>query len=1086
MRPSKFIILFFLAVFFSFSPKVFASTFVNANITENTTWILDNSPYIVQNNIRIASAITLTINPGVIVKFDYGSSLSIKGIVNALGTSAEPIYFTSIYNDARGGDTNGDGEDSLPSRYDDWDIGIYGATARLSLSHAYIEYSNDGLFIDHGALDLAHTSFREAGEGIYSYFGNVTFDHVSLSSIDDDAFSIYSGIVEIKDSVIEDVDFGDALGFYNNPSFHAFGLTIKNIGFGSALGIYGGTVIVEGSAFEGGLDAGIEVYDGSLNLHDSRLSGYLSGNFVSYRGVSILDKLKIENTDYGVSVYGGTVTLSGSAFKEIFVNAVENYSASQLDARQNFWGDVSGPYHKILNPEGLGASVYGDVLFDPWLTSDPFIIPSCCSNVLFLPGIKGSVLEKNSDTLWPPTPFSLNDVNQLALTSEGKSINDVHTDGILNKFLGTSIYAPFSSFMDGLVTDGTIEKWLPLAYDWRFSPETILTDGIKTKNETINVIEEIEKLAANSKTKKVTIVAHSMGGLLGKAIIKKLQDEGKDNLIDSFVMVAAPQLGTPQAIASILHGDDEGIAAGFIVNPISIRRIAQNMPGAYNLLPSSRYFTEAPDPVIKFNESALFTQTWRDFWGMTLNTYSSFLSFMTGTGVTRAKPVEQELQDPEVLSPAFMTNANNFHNVYDDYQFPEHIRVVQVAGWGSPTVKAVNYKNYHGYPSYETLFTREGDRAVVYPSAISSVADETYFFDIFDYNDLSDADTQHRDLLNVSPIQNLIELVLKKQDITENSFISNEKPALNDIKDQLLVSTHSPVILGAYDQSGNFTGIDPNQNLSADILSVKEDIPGSAFLYTAGGQNIFLPKNGNYNFIYQGTGVGPTTVTIQNFTVDTATTAASYTDIPTIANTKAAFTVESVAPANTEIALDYNGDGTTDEIISPDDGAKLSLNELMVLIKSKISGFNLQNKIKQNLLKQITNLEKKIENKRRKNTKIFSDLSKKISRQEMKGKINAGDAAMILNLLNLLEAQSENLALDPVVFLDLKTKIQSLSIKTKNDLLKRVENLGKKQMLIKTLSNISKNIIKKSEKGKIADEDAQAIIDLLNKIMGVI
>lgn len=1085
MRPSKFIILFFLAVFFSFPPRVFASTFVNADITENTTWILDNSPYIVQNNIRIASAITLTINPGVIVKFDYGSSLSIKGIVNALGTSAEPIYFTSMYNDARGGDTNGDGEDSLPSRYDDWDIGIYGATARLSLSHAYIEYSNDGLFIDHGTLDLAHTFFREAGEGIYSYFGNVTFDHVSLSGIDDDAFSMDGGIVEIKDSVIEDVDFGDALGFYNNPSFHASGLTIKNIGFGSALGIYGGTVIVEGSVFEGGLDAGIEVYDGSLNLHDSRLSGYLSGNFVSYGGVSILDKLKIENTDYGVSVYGGIVVLSGSVFKEIFVNAVENYSASQLDARQNFWGDVSGPYHKILNPEGLGASVYGDVLFDPWLTSDPFIIPSCCSNVLFLPGIKGSVLETGSDTLWPPTFFS-NDISQLSLTQDGESVNDIHTNGVLNTFKGTPIYAPFSNFMDGLVTDGTIEKWLPLAYDWRFSPETILVDGIKTKNKTLNVIEEIEKLAENSKNKKVTIVAHSMGGLLGKAIIKKLQDEGKDNLIDSFVMVAAPQLGTPQAIASILHGDSESIAAGFIVNPIGMRRIAQNMPSAYNLLPSSRYFTEVPDPVIKFNESAPFTQTWRDFWGTTINTYSNFLSFVTGVGVIRAKPVEQNLQDPEVLSPAFMTNANNFHNIYDNYQFPEHIRVAQVAGWGSPTVKAVNYKNYHGYPSYETLFTREGDRAVVYPSAISSVADEIYYFNIFEYNKQLNFNVQHRDLLSSNPIQSLIQLVMKGENFTNNNFISNTKPAPVNLEDQLLVSTHSPVILGAYDQFKNFTGIDPNQDLSADILSVKEDIPGSAFLYTAGSQNIFLPKNGNYNFIYQGTGVGLTTVTIQNFTADTATIAASYTDIPTIANTKVVFTVESAAPANAEIALDYNGDGTIDEIISPDDGAKLSLNELMALIKSKISGFNLQDKIKQLLLKQMANLEKKIENKKQKNTKILASLTKKISNQEMKGKINAGDAAMILNLLNLLEAQSENLALDPVVLLDLKTKIQSLGLKKKNNLLKRVENLEKKQMLIKTLSNISKNIIKKSKKGKITGEDAQAIIDLLNKIEGVI
>src|SRR3989344_6047229 len=33
-------------------------------------------------------------------------------------------------------------------------------------------------------------------------------------------------------------------------------------------------------------------------------------------------------------------------------------------------------------------------------------IEECCSSVLFLPGIKGSVLKTGSDTLWPPTIFS--------------------------------------------------------------------------------------------------------------------------------------------------------------------------------------------------------------------------------------------------------------------------------------------------------------------------------------------------------------------------------------------------------------------------------------------------------------------------------------------------------------------------------------------------------------------------------------------------------------------------------------------------------------------------------------------------------
>jgi hypothetical protein len=39
------------------------------------------------------------------------------------------------------------------------------------------------------------------------------------------------------------------------------------------------------------------------------------------------------------------------------------------DARYNWWGDPSGPYHATLNPAGLGDSVSDYVDFEPWLTA---------------------------------------------------------------------------------------------------------------------------------------------------------------------------------------------------------------------------------------------------------------------------------------------------------------------------------------------------------------------------------------------------------------------------------------------------------------------------------------------------------------------------------------------------------------------------------------------------------------------------------------------------------------------------------------------------------------------------------------------
>jgi hypothetical protein len=45
-----------------------------------------------------------------------------------------------------------------------------------------------------------------------------------------------------------------------------------------------------------------------------------------------------------------------------------NYVNVNLNAILNWWGDASGPYHPTENPDGLGDEVYGNVVFNPWIT----------------------------------------------------------------------------------------------------------------------------------------------------------------------------------------------------------------------------------------------------------------------------------------------------------------------------------------------------------------------------------------------------------------------------------------------------------------------------------------------------------------------------------------------------------------------------------------------------------------------------------------------------------------------------------------------------------------------------------------------
>jgi hypothetical protein len=45
---------------------------------------------------------------------------------------------------------------------------------------------------------------------------------------------------------------------------------------------------------------------------------------------------------------------------------VEGSPAAPCDARHNWWGHASGPYHPVLNPAGLGDEVGDHVEFTPW------------------------------------------------------------------------------------------------------------------------------------------------------------------------------------------------------------------------------------------------------------------------------------------------------------------------------------------------------------------------------------------------------------------------------------------------------------------------------------------------------------------------------------------------------------------------------------------------------------------------------------------------------------------------------------------------------------------------------------------------
>jgi len=114
-----------------------------------------NVAYIVENLITINASNVITIDPGVVIKFqDYYGGFLVNGAIKAIGKANNKIIFTSLKDDSAGGDTNNNGTATIPAS-GNWYAINYSGTAsdtqnilkncevRYSGSTYYISYPDD-------------------------------------------------------------------------------------------------------------------------------------------------------------------------------------------------------------------------------------------------------------------------------------------------------------------------------------------------------------------------------------------------------------------------------------------------------------------------------------------------------------------------------------------------------------------------------------------------------------------------------------------------------------------------------------------------------------------------------------------------------------------------------------------------------------------------------------------------------------------------------------------------------------------------------------------------------------------------------
>lgn len=151
-------------------------------------------------------------------------------------------------------------------------------------------------------------------------------------------------------------------------------------------------------------------------------------------------------------------------------------------------------------------------------------------------------------------------------------------------YIEQPIYGGLFGFLNAIgYQEGT--NFFPFAYDWR-----------KDLSLTEDALERtiIHALHASG-GKKVTIIAHSAGGIVTRNYIVKRGTR----YVDQVISMGTPYLGIPKYFKGIEVGDDSGIgfhlgSIGVGMDPAEIKKLMQNWGGLYSMLPPPEWYTVYP------------------------------------------------------------------------------------------------------------------------------------------------------------------------------------------------------------------------------------------------------------------------------------------------------------------------------------------------------------------------------------------------------------------------------------------------------------------------------------------------------------
>ncbi len=308
--------------------------------------------YFISTSTTVMASSTLTIEPGVVIKFlesDSGQTeLKVIGEMKVLGTSEDNVVFEAF-----------SGEQVGRIRF----VGGVGATSTIDF--AQIKNINGVQVKSSSKVEISNTQFLENNYGLeVKERSTAIVSNSSFASTTREAVQLYENSnITIFSTTITDILDSDAIGIYGGSSLNISSSTIDKVQGGGGIGVYDSSAVITdltvNNVYSGD---GIGVYDSSAVIEDSTINNVYSRDGIGvYDSSMVITDTTVSNIRAdGIGVYDSTLNISSSTIKDVSRDALGLYDSNSTIVNtvvQN--GEANGIYIGGGEVTITGGSVSG-------------------------------------------------------------------------------------------------------------------------------------------------------------------------------------------------------------------------------------------------------------------------------------------------------------------------------------------------------------------------------------------------------------------------------------------------------------------------------------------------------------------------------------------------------------------------------------------------------------------------------------------------------------------------------------------------------------------------------------------------------